>query len=295
MESVCYWFNWGGGWHVATFTWPTSTKLFHSCSSVGQCGNQVGCRFWDLALREHAHVNKVSANSHNAARRYTKSNTIPPTVTLHFQLTLRLNVCKEHNNRPFPQLTVWHVTAGTAGVILTVMAGAVHFFPGLLNGMEQWFINVITYTCDFVVIAGQIVYSEKRLHQQDRQLYHRVKWVCAWDSHPPLPLPSAAPSHIHSHTSLPYQASNLKCGPVTAVYLMYCIRTIGNKRPIFAQYILISLFIICLIQNHILIIRKICVTFTVSFSPCGSWGWNWLTKINHQQFWQLIHHFSYQA
>uniref|UniRef100_A0A3B5L772 Tubulin epsilon 1 n=1 Tax=Xiphophorus couchianus TaxID=32473 RepID=A0A3B5L772_9TELE len=26
---------------------------------VGQCGNQVGCRFWDLALREHAHVNKV--------------------------------------------------------------------------------------------------------------------------------------------------------------------------------------------------------------------------------------------
>nr|XP_020467165.1 tubulin epsilon chain isoform X1 [Monopterus albus] len=25
---------------------------------VGQAGNQVGCRFWDLALREHAHVNK---------------------------------------------------------------------------------------------------------------------------------------------------------------------------------------------------------------------------------------------
>ncbi|XP_068432788.1 tubulin epsilon chain isoform X2 [Clinocottus analis] len=25
---------------------------------VGQCGNQVGCRFWDLALREHAYVNK---------------------------------------------------------------------------------------------------------------------------------------------------------------------------------------------------------------------------------------------
>uniref|UniRef100_A0A3Q2X489 Tubulin epsilon 1 n=1 Tax=Haplochromis burtoni TaxID=8153 RepID=A0A3Q2X489_HAPBU len=25
---------------------------------VGQCGNQAGCRFWDLALREHAHVNK---------------------------------------------------------------------------------------------------------------------------------------------------------------------------------------------------------------------------------------------
>nr|XP_054592632.1 tubulin epsilon chain isoform X1 [Nothobranchius furzeri] len=25
---------------------------------VGQCGNQVGCRFWDLALQEHASVNK---------------------------------------------------------------------------------------------------------------------------------------------------------------------------------------------------------------------------------------------
>ncbi|XP_051926588.1 tubulin epsilon chain-like [Hippocampus zosterae] len=25
---------------------------------VGQCGNQIGCRFWDLALREHAHFNK---------------------------------------------------------------------------------------------------------------------------------------------------------------------------------------------------------------------------------------------
>lgn len=26
---------------------------------VGQCGNQIGYRFWDLALREHAAVNKV--------------------------------------------------------------------------------------------------------------------------------------------------------------------------------------------------------------------------------------------
>ena len=23
---------------------------------VGQCGNQIGCRFWDLALHEHARV-----------------------------------------------------------------------------------------------------------------------------------------------------------------------------------------------------------------------------------------------
>ncbi|EDO46346.1 predicted protein [Nematostella vectensis] len=26
---------------------------------VGQCGNQIGCRFWDLALREHASTNKT--------------------------------------------------------------------------------------------------------------------------------------------------------------------------------------------------------------------------------------------
>jgi len=25
---------------------------------IGQCGNQIGCRFWDLALREHSFVNK---------------------------------------------------------------------------------------------------------------------------------------------------------------------------------------------------------------------------------------------
>ncbi|XP_037119925.1 tubulin epsilon chain [Syngnathus acus] len=25
---------------------------------IGQCGNQIGCRFWDLALQEHAHYNQ---------------------------------------------------------------------------------------------------------------------------------------------------------------------------------------------------------------------------------------------
>ncbi len=25
---------------------------------IGQCGNQIGCRFWDLALREHSNINK---------------------------------------------------------------------------------------------------------------------------------------------------------------------------------------------------------------------------------------------
>jgi hypothetical protein len=28
---------------------------------VGQCGNQIGARFWDLALQEHATVNKRGA------------------------------------------------------------------------------------------------------------------------------------------------------------------------------------------------------------------------------------------
>ena len=23
-------------------------------TQVGQCGNQIGCRFWDMALKEHA-------------------------------------------------------------------------------------------------------------------------------------------------------------------------------------------------------------------------------------------------
>uniref|UniRef100_A0A667GRP6 Tubulin epsilon 1 n=1 Tax=Lynx canadensis TaxID=61383 RepID=A0A667GRP6_LYNCA len=29
-----------------------------SLIAVGQCGNQIGCCFWDLALREHAAVNQ---------------------------------------------------------------------------------------------------------------------------------------------------------------------------------------------------------------------------------------------
>ena len=55
--------------------WPT---LPHQ---VGQCGNQVGCRFWELALREHA--------AYNAGGRYDEAlssffenvdaRTVPPT------------------------------------------------------------------------------------------------------------------------------------------------------------------------------------------------------------------------
>ena len=36
--------------------------LTSSPSQLGQCGNQVGCRFWEMALREHA--------AHNAGGRY---------------------------------------------------------------------------------------------------------------------------------------------------------------------------------------------------------------------------------
>lgn len=52
---------------------------------VGQCGNQVGCRFWDLVLREHAHVSKgvpifdsaLSSFFRNVDARYTDPADIP--------------------------------------------------------------------------------------------------------------------------------------------------------------------------------------------------------------------------
>ena len=36
---------------------------------VGQCGNQIGCRFWDMALREHA--------AHNPKGRYDERRCTP--------------------------------------------------------------------------------------------------------------------------------------------------------------------------------------------------------------------------
>ncbi|XP_071100417.1 tubulin epsilon chain-like isoform X1 [Haliotis cracherodii] len=51
---------------------------------VGQCGNQIGCRFWDLALREHAAVNKtgmydepLSSFFRNVDSRYDDTSDIP--------------------------------------------------------------------------------------------------------------------------------------------------------------------------------------------------------------------------
>lgn len=51
---------------------------------IGQCGNQVGCRFWDLILREHAHVSKaavfdasLSSFFRNVDSRYTDPIDIP--------------------------------------------------------------------------------------------------------------------------------------------------------------------------------------------------------------------------
>ena len=60
--------------HFQSWYWPTSPRIFqiqvqngwsfnvNLCVSfsVGQCGNQIGYRFWDLALREHAQNNKVN-------------------------------------------------------------------------------------------------------------------------------------------------------------------------------------------------------------------------------------------
>lgn len=51
---------------------------------VGQCGNQIGCRFWDLALREHAQCNKagvydepLSTFFRNVDTRHGKATNIP--------------------------------------------------------------------------------------------------------------------------------------------------------------------------------------------------------------------------
>ncbi|XP_064394668.1 tubulin epsilon chain-like [Halichondria panicea] len=51
---------------------------------VGQCGNQIGCRFWDLALREHAQYNKagvfdgpMSSFFRNVDTRYANPVEIP--------------------------------------------------------------------------------------------------------------------------------------------------------------------------------------------------------------------------
>ena len=51
---------------------------------VGQCGNQIGCRFWDLALREHSGLNKkglfdepLSSFFRNVDTRYSNPREIP--------------------------------------------------------------------------------------------------------------------------------------------------------------------------------------------------------------------------
>lgn len=43
-------------WLPIPFLMPS--RLNHPMHvQVGQCGNQIGCRFWELALREHAAYN----------------------------------------------------------------------------------------------------------------------------------------------------------------------------------------------------------------------------------------------
>lgn len=64
---------------------------------VGQCGNQVGCRFWDLALREHAHVNKVSVHTHTHTVAFSTFITVtdpspnPVTDVIHLSI---FSLCK---------------------------------------------------------------------------------------------------------------------------------------------------------------------------------------------------------
>lgn len=51
---------------------------------IGQCGNQIGSRFWDLALREHASINRkgvfdepLSSFFRNVDTRYSEPQNIP--------------------------------------------------------------------------------------------------------------------------------------------------------------------------------------------------------------------------
>lgn len=56
-----WWCRVRGSWRPRLPPPPPRASAVSLPFAVGQCGNQVGCRFWDLALREHAAVNKVRA------------------------------------------------------------------------------------------------------------------------------------------------------------------------------------------------------------------------------------------
>eukprot|EP00898_Chlorokybus_atmophyticus_P000688 jgi/Chlat1/161/Chrsp1S03103 len=63
---------------------------------VGQCGNQIGCRFWEMVLREHAAVTKngkfddaLSTFFRNVDTRYEPPTEIPPDRGKHDIYTLK--------------------------------------------------------------------------------------------------------------------------------------------------------------------------------------------------------------
>ena len=68
-ETAAVWFRqphaqigWSiGGVEVRAQGECSQLRVAFACfvrGQVGQCGNQIGCRFWDVALREHAAMNK---------------------------------------------------------------------------------------------------------------------------------------------------------------------------------------------------------------------------------------------
>ena len=47
---------------------------------MGQCGNQIGCRFWELALKEHAAYNtraRYDEALSNASKTWTRGRVLP--------------------------------------------------------------------------------------------------------------------------------------------------------------------------------------------------------------------------
>ncbi|MXQ85610.1 hypothetical protein E5288_WYG001328 [Bos mutus] len=59
LESARWWArNTESGAGSGPVGWPCRSMTQSVVVQVGQCGNQIGCCFWDLALREHAAVNK---------------------------------------------------------------------------------------------------------------------------------------------------------------------------------------------------------------------------------------------
>lgn len=68
LFSYAFRFIYGAPFFCGRLTFVFPSPPLPPFLTVGQCGNQIGCRFWDLALREHAAVNKVRSPAHSRGR-----------------------------------------------------------------------------------------------------------------------------------------------------------------------------------------------------------------------------------